>query len=148
MINFKNIQEGILSDIDNTISKSDATVKKLKDVADIRKNIPALNYVWDKLSDGLLGKKNTDFWCQDINVGDFVLAQEGDIHCNDMIFGIVVDGPVNNQFRIITAEARFAHGPENDPYRDCVSYMVDSNNIYVLARKKDVAQILKIIKNV
>lgn len=147
MIDFKTVQEGILGNIDDTISKSDAAVKKLKDVSDIRKLIPVLSAIWDKLSDGPWGKKGTDFWSQDIKIGDVVLCEEGDTECSDMFFGIIVDGPIDNKFRIITTEARFAHGPENDPYRDCVSYMVDSNNIYRLACKKDAAQILKIIKN-
>lgn len=143
MKDFKDIQEGILGNIDDTINHADKSVKRMKDIEDVKK----LRYL---LNDLFFNLPNNSAKCSDVNgipieFGDVVLCKSTD-YTTDYLYGIVVRDKTkeSGKFEVIAAEARIPD--KNDPeFGDCVTYHYDSDHIIVLAKKKNAKKMLEML---
>ena len=143
MKDFKDIQEGILGNIDDTIKHADKTVKRMKDVEDVKKLRYLLNELYFNFP--MSSGKFTDCNGVKIEFGDVVLCKDEN-YTTDYLYGIVVRDKTKEigKFEVITAEASMHN--ENDPeFGDCVTYHYDTDHIIVLAKKKNAKKMLEML---
>lgn len=144
MKDFKDIQEGILGNIDDTIKHADKSVKRMKDIEDVKKLRYLLNDLYFNFP-ASTGGKYSDVNGIPIEFGDVVICKD-DNYSTDYLYGIVVRDKTKEcgKFEIITAEARVPN--ENDPeFGDCVTYHYDNDHIIVLAKKKNAKKMLEML---
>lgn len=144
MKDFKDIQEGILGNIDDTIKHADKTVKRMKDIEDVKKLRYLLNDLYFNFPSNTAGKYS-DVNGTPIEFGDVVLCKDEN-YTTDYLYGIVVRDKTKEigKFEVITAEARVPN--EADPeFGDCVTYYYDNDHIIVLAKKKNAKKMLEIL---
>ena len=143
MKDFRDIQEGILGNIDDTIKHADKSVKRMKEIEDVKKLRYLLNdlYFNFPMSSG----KFTDCNGVKIEFGDVVLCKDPD-YSTDYLYGIVIRDKTkeSGKFEIVAAEARVPN--EDDPeFGDCVTYHYDNDHIIVLAKKKNAKKMLELL---
>lgn len=144
MKDFKDIQEGILGNIDDTIKQADKSVKRMKDIEDVKKLRYLLNDLYFNFPSSK-GSKWSDVNGIPIEFGDVVICKD-DNYSTDYLYGIVVRDKTkeSGNFEIIAAEARVPN--ENDPeFGDCVTYHYDNDHIIVLAKKKNAKKMLELL---
>lgn len=144
MKDFRDIQEGILGNIDDTIKQADKSVKRMKEIEDVKKLRYLLNDLYFNFPSHT-ASKISDVNGVPIEFGDVVLCKDED-YPTDYLYGIVVRDKTkeSGNFEIITAEARVPN--ENDPeFGDCVTYHYDNDHIIVLAKKKNAKKMLEML---
>ncbi len=143
MKDFRDIQEGILGDIDDTIKNADKSVKRMKEIEDVKKLRYLLNDLYFNVP--MTSGKFTDCNNVKIEFGDVVLCKDP-YYSTDYLYGIVIRDKTKESgtFEVITAEARVPN--EDDPeFGDCVTYHYDSDHIVVLAKKKNAKKMLELL---
>ena len=147
MKDFSIISEGVLSDVDSTLKASDKTVKSLKMQEDIKKNMWAINVMYN--SSTYFPKQGQDKFKRDIKVGDVVMYMD---QYSGPEFGIVtyINNDSNNEKNIRVTISEYMNGEQEKMYDDdifntCRSTMVNHKDIVILARKKDAERLLKIL---
>ena len=143
MKDFKDIQEGILGNIDDTIKHADKSVKRMKEVEDVKKLRYLLNDLYFNFPAS--SEKFTDCNGVKIEFGDVVLCKDEN-YTTDYLYGIVVRDKTKEigKFEVITAEARM-HNEADPEFGDCVTYYYDTDHIIVLAKKKNAKKMLEML---
>ena len=144
MKDFKDIQEGILGNIDDTIKHADKSVKRMKDIEDVKKLRYLLNDLYFNFPSST-GGKWSDVNGIPIEFGDVVICKDED-YSTDYLYGIVIRDKTkeSGKFEIIAAEARVPN--VDDPeFGDCVTYHYDNDHIIVLAKKKNAKKMLEML---
>lgn len=137
------IHEGVLGNIDDTIKQSDKTVKRMKDVEDVKKLRYLLNDLFNNLS--LSNTKNTDANGVKIEFGDVVICKDMDMYGPEPIFGIVVEDNYdkNGTYRIIAGTSRWSD--EDYVWGDSITYDFKPREIIVLAKKRNAKKMLELL---
>lgn len=143
MKDFRDIQEGILGNIDDTIKNADKSVKRMKEIEDVKKLRYLLNDLYFNFP--VSSAKFTDCNGVKIEYGDVVLCKDPDYN-TDYLYGIVIRDKTNEsgKFEIIAAEAR-VHNDDDPEFGDCVTYHYDADHIIVLAKKKHAKRMLELL---
>lgn len=144
MKDFKDIQEGILGNIDDTIKHADKSVKRMKDIEDVKKLRYLLNDLYFNFPSST-GGKYSDVNGIPIEFGDVVICKD-DNYSTDYLYGIVVRDKTkeSGKFEIIAAEARVPNADDPE-FGDCVTYHYDNDHIIVLAKKKNAKKMLEML---
>lgn len=144
MKDFKDIQEGILGNIDDTIKHADKSVKRMKDIEDVKKLRYLLNDLYFNFPSST-GGKWSDVNGIPIEFGDVVICKDED-YSTDYLYGIVIRDKTkeSGKFEVIAAEARVPNADDPE-FGDCVTYHFDNDNIIVLAKKKNAKKMLELL---
>lgn len=145
MKDFKDIQEGILGNIDDTIKHADKSVKRMKDIEDVKKLRYLLNDLYFNFPASNTAGKYSDVNAVPIEFGDVVLCKDKDYPL-DCLYGIVVRDKTkeSGKFEVIAAEARVPNADDPE-FGDCVTYHFDNDDIIVLAKKKNAKKMLELL---
>ena len=148
MISFKDIQEGILGKIDDTISKSDSNVKTLAFLDDLQKKAKTLNKWYSEF--GLQPDKHGyDCMRRKLEVGDLVITLE-QMHSgvlSDVLYGIVC-GFENNPARTLIVQGLakdLQNFNESDPFSKFIMYYAKPKEICLIAKAKEAEKMIKYI---
>ena len=144
MKDFKDIQEGILGNIDDTIKNADKVTKHMKDVADIRKFAYLLNDLYNNLYKSK--SNNCDNNGVKIEFGDIVMFADPYAPSNNNIYlyGVVLE--INNNKCTIGVKSNYGKPTEEYPFDDFLTYDdIFAKDVVVLCRKNNAERLLKIL---
>lgn len=144
MKNFSEIDESLLSKTDSKVSNAKGTAKELVMSDFIHGILPQLNKTY--LGFGSRWDFGSDSWGTPIRPGDLVIFQE-DTHGQwDTVLGVVASlADKNGCHVVVTGKAGKSGGNPDDPYDDCIQYLIPGTSMLVLAHEGDTKRMLNMI---
>lgn len=144
MKNFSEIDESLLSKTDSKVSNVKGTVKELVMSDFIHGLLPQLNKTY--LGFGSRWDFGSDAWGTPIRPGDLVIFMEDSHDIEAMAIGVVASlADKNGCHVVVTGKAGKSGGNPDDPYDDCIQYLIPGTSIIVLAREGDTKRMLNMI---
>ena len=144
MKNFSEIDESMLSKTDSKVSNAKGTAKELVMSDFIHGILPQLNKTY--LGFGSRWEFGSDAWGTPIRLGDLVVFQE-DTHGQwDAVIGVVASlADKNGCHVVVTGKSSKSGGNPDDPYDDCIQYLIPGTSMFVLAHEGDTKRMLNMI---
>lgn len=144
MKNFSEIDESLLSKTNSKVSNVKGTVKELVMSDFIHGLLPQLNKTY--LGFGSRWDFGSDAWGTPIRPGDLVIFMEDSHDIEAMAIGVVASlADKNGCHVVVTGKAGKSGGNPDDPYDDCIQYLIPGTSIIVLAREGDTKRMLNMI---
>lgn len=144
MKNFSEIDESLLSKTDSKVSNVKGTVKELVISDFIHGLLPQLNKTY--LGFGSRWDFGSDAWGTPIRPGDLVIFMEDSHDIEATAIGVVASlADKNGCHVVVTGKAGKSGGNPDDPYDDCIQYLIPGTSIIVLAREGDTKRMLNMI---
>lgn len=144
MKNFSEIDESLLSKTDSKVSNAKGTAKELVMSDFIHGLLPQLNKTY--LGFGSRWDFGSDAWGTPIQPGDLVIFMEDSHDIEAMAIGVVASlADKNGCHVVVTGKAGKSGGNPDDPYDDCIQYLIPGTSIIVLAHEGDTKRMLNMI---
>ena len=144
MKNFSEIDESLLSKTDSKVSNAKGTAKELVMSDFIHGLLPQLNKTY--LGFGSRWDFGSDSWGTPIRPGDLVIFMEDSHDSEATAIGVVASlADKNGCHVVVTGKAGKSGGNPDDPYDDCIQYLIPGTSIIVLAHEGDTKRMLNMI---
>lgn len=144
MKKFSEIDESLLSKTDSKVSNAKGTAKELMMSDFIHGLLPQLNKTY--LGFGSRWEFGSDDWGTPIRPGDLVIFMEDSHDIEATAIGVVASlADKNGCHVVVTGKAGKSGGNPDDPYDDCIQYLIPGTSMIVLAHEGDTKRMLNMI---